>query len=289
MNLEYSAVPRAAQASGGLRVAHEGLRPFGALIEAGPGEHLRDRPPHELVALTRREHLLVLRGFASDPGPEPFVEFVAGLGDIQMWGEQNIFDVKAVEEPTDLVFETGFLPIHWDGMYHREPEFQVFQCVKAVAGQGGATLFSDTLRLLADTDRATQELWKRLTLRYERPEPDGTTIVRHPLVDAHPRGGPPRLRFSEPVPKGEQVTNPHFVHVEGLDEAHVAEQLVQDVRRAVYDRRCLYAHRWEPGDVVLADNYSLLHTREPYPRHLFDSRHLRRVWVTAPPHSGTAA
>jgi hypothetical protein len=55
----------------------------------------------------------------------------------------------------------------------------------------------------------------------------------------------------------------------------------QTLRDALYDAQHCYAHAWQAGDLVVADNYTLLHGREPYARKC--GRHLRRVHVLGDP------
>ena len=58
--------------------------------------------------------------------------------------------------------------------------------------------------------------------------------------------------------------------------------VISDLRDALYAPSNFYAHEWQQGDVVVADNFSLLHGREGYETKA--SRHLRRVHVlSAPP------
>ena len=55
----------------------------------------------------------------------------------------------------------------------------------------------------------------------------------------------------------------------------------QTLRDALHDPHNCYAHFWQAGDVVVADNYTLLHGREAYAGGC--GRHLRRVHVLGDP------
>jgi alpha-ketoglutarate-dependent taurine dioxygenase len=59
---------------------------------------------------------------------------------------------------------------------------------------------------------------------------------------------------------------PHFCH---------------SLRKTLYNPHHLYAHAWQTGDVVIADNYTLLHGREAFTSGA--SRHLRRVHILGDP------
>jgi alpha-ketoglutarate-dependent taurine dioxygenase len=107
----------------------------------------------------------------------------------------------------------------------------------------------------------------------------GGTVVS-PLVEKHPVTGVPVLRFLEATPSGRTILNPPAVRVRGVAEEREAE-LLAELSAAVRSPRSVYAHTWEEGDVVITDNYALLHTRESYARGL--PRHLRRVHVLGDP------
>ena len=55
----------------------------------------------------------------------------------------------------------------------------------------------------------------------------------------------------------------------------------RELREALYAPECLYAHAWQAGDLVVADNYSLLHGREAFTSGA--PRHLQRVHVLGDP------
>ncbi|MFI2242067.1 TauD/TfdA dioxygenase family protein [Streptomyces chrestomyceticus] len=258
--------------------------PFGVLITAtGPGVPVTAVPVPWLRDLTRRHHLVALRGFTAPADATELDAYARTWGEVMEWPFGTVFDVRAHQDPEDHVFDTGFMPLHWDGMYvDFVPEFQVFHCVAAPgAAEGGGTLFCDTTRVLADADEETLERWRGLTLRYRNAKVShyGGLVVS-PLIEPHPDAGFPVMRFLEPVPDGEHIINQPDVHVDGLEgEAATAE--LAAIRDAAYDPRHVYVHAWQQDDIVIADNYTLLHTRVPYRRGL--PRHLRRVHVLGEP------
>ncbi|MET9251122.1 TauD/TfdA family dioxygenase [Nonomuraea sp. NPDC003709] len=254
--------------------------PFGARLLGGGDARLAGLPPERLLDLVAEHHLVVLRGFTGAATDEEFEEFAGGLGEPVAWNGSRTFYVEAHAEPEDHLFETGFMPIHWDGLYMNAgsaPDLQIFQCLRATdPAVGGATLFCDTTLVLAGADPETRALWEGLTFRYERPTAGGGVVTREvPLVVPHPRLGHPTLRFSEPVPEDVVIINPTTTTLPRPPAGHDAARIIEGIRRALYDPRHMYAHRWQAGDVVIADNQTLLHTREPYPPGA--PRKLRRV------------
>ncbi|MFC5184564.1 FAD-dependent oxidoreductase [Actinomadura harenae] len=256
------------------------LTPFGVRLSPAGQADLDELPPERLKSLLLREHLLLLRGFTGGSTVDKFEAFARRLGPLVVWGDAPIASVVAKAEPDDHVHDTGFMPLHWDGVYKPDtPDIQMFQCLKAVgtAASGGATLFSDTTRVIAGAAPGTLDLWRALTFRYERPL-GGEMLSRScPLVVEHPHTGEPTLRFTEPVPDGVHILNPPNLTLERAPSGCDSAEAIQQIRDALYDPRYMYAHRWRVGDIVLADNRALLHTREPYPPGT--ERHLLRAHV----------
>ncbi|WP_067460051.1 FAD-dependent oxidoreductase [Actinomadura macra] len=257
------------------------LTPFGVVLLADDTADLADLPSQWLKELLLREHLILLRRFTGAETIDQLEEFACRLGEPVLWGDRPAMSVRAQSNPDDHVNETGFLPIHWDGMYKPDtPDFQVFQCLRSVdaAVTGGATLFSDTTKVMADADPGTRSLWRSLTFRYDRPLGEEIISRTCPLVVEHPHTGQPTLRFTEPVPEGTTIINPPRITLERVPAGHDTTEIMRRLQEVLYDPRHMYAHHWQDGDIVLTDNRSLLHTREPYPPGA--ERHLLRVHIT---------
>ena len=73
-----------------------------------------------------------------------------------------------------------------------------------------------------------------------------------PLVKAHPVTGQPALFIGR-----------HAYGIPGLDEAE-SEKLLADLVDFACRPPRTYAHRWQPGDVVIWDNRCVLHRARPY-------------------------
>lgn len=258
--------------------------PFGLLVQATAANARLDRLPADfLLDRARRHRLLVLRGFTPFTEPDELIEFGATLNEVAVWDFGAVLDLVEQVDPADGVFGSNWLPFHWDGMFFdRVPEFQVFHCVAAPgANQGGRTMFCDTSLALANATPAIRATWAETEVVY--------TIsqvahygggARSPLVVPHPDRGYPTMRYHEPVPVNLKYPNPITVRVADApaDKAAVIQRTVRD---ALYDPRNHYAHEWQTGDVVIADNYTLLHGREAFTTRA--SRHLRRVHVLGDP------
>ena len=80
----------------------------------------------------------------------------------------------------------------------------------------------------------------------------------------------------------------HHVHAQEFSRAEPVEALPdqvrafeQDLQARLHDPRFYYGHAWQQNDVVIADNFSLLHGREAFTAR--SARHLQRVHIHADP------
>lgn len=262
----------------------EAMSPYGVMIRP----RMASTDPTEvpiLVArqLAREHHLLVLRGFDPFPGAEELARYAGSWGQVLTWPFGDVLELVEHERPTDHVFDSTAVTFHWDGMFvETVPEFQIFQCVSALADeQGGRTIFCDTTRVLISASPATRALWERLILTYRviKESHYGGTAMS-PLVVEHPNCGFLTMRYLEPVPDDIRYLNRPRVEFHDLPAERVVA-VEQQLKDALYDPQHCYAHSWQAGDVVVADNYTLLHGREPYTSRC--GRHLRRVHVLGDP------
>ncbi|MCO1575465.1 TauD/TfdA family dioxygenase [Crossiella sp. SN42] len=264
--------------------AVEKLSPFGVVVRpARPGAAVTELPVDRLRELARTHHLVLLRGFSTFAGPAELTGWCGGWGEIAMWPFGAVLELVEHDQPDDHIFDHSYVPLHWDGMYRPQvPEFQIFHCVSAPGEhQGGRTTFSNTPAVLADADPRTRQLWERVTGTYRRKMEFYDSEAVSPVVTTHPVGGFPVLRYGEPAIAGD----PDFINHPDLEFTGVgAEELERfhhSLREALYAPGHFYAHTWQDGDVVVSDNYTLLHGREAFTSRA--PRHLRRVHVLGDP------
>ncbi|MBN5358113.1 TauD/TfdA family dioxygenase [Serratia ureilytica] len=259
--------------------------PFGAILTPQhPGQKVNELPVAALRALAQEHHLLVLRGFDSGfSEPEVLTRYAEQWGEIMMWPFGAVLDVKEHPDAKDHIFDSSYVPLHWDGMYKPTiPEFQLFHCVAAPSpDEGGCTTFVDTTRLLANADEALLEQWLSVSITYRIKQ-----VVHYggevcsPLVVQHPNGRGLIMRYNEPPTEGKKFLNQHALEYHGVP-AQQQEQFHRTLQQHLYDPRHYYAHQWQQGDVVVADNFSLLHGREGFTAR--SARHLQRVHIQSNP------
>ncbi|MCB0405238.1 MAG: TauD/TfdA family dioxygenase [Bdellovibrionales bacterium] len=256
----------------------------GCLIEARSlRQSLESLDLSELRDLFDREHLLVLRGFCNFASPEEFAQYCELWGEISMWPFGKVLELVEQQEPADHIFDSNYVPLHWDGMYRPEvPEIQIFHCVSSPGkDQGGCTTFSNTALAYERAAEGERKAWARVTGVYERKMEFYHSKTVAPVVTPHPSKGFKVIRYCEPPKAGDSAFINHPVYsFEGIQDADVPT-LVTSLKRALYAPENFYAHEWQTGDVVISDNYTLLHGREAFVSGA--PRHLRRVHVLGKP------
>ena len=260
------------------------LKSFGAIVEpTTPGEDVCNVKIFELRALFERDHLLVLRGFKTFDGKDEFSDYCALWGEISVWPFGKVLELIEQENPVDHIFDHNYVPLHWDGMYRPQvPELQIFHCVSSPGvGNGGRTTFSNTALVLERASQKERDLWMRATGIYQRKMEFYDSRTTAPVITEHPVRGYPVIRYCEPPKRGDAsfVNHPDY-EFQGV-AAGEGDELEQSLHQALYSPDNFYAHEWQEGDVVISDNYTLLHGREAFTSGA--PRHLRRVHVLGTP------
>ncbi|MEQ1876654.1 MAG: TauD/TfdA family dioxygenase [Bdellovibrionia bacterium] len=263
---------------------YKNILPFGALVEASkPGEDILKLNIDSVREIFDKEHLVILRGFRTFSNKEEFSEYCELFGEISLWPFGKVLELIEQPNPEDHIFDHNYVPLHWDGMYRPQvPELQIFHCVNApLKDQGGRTTFSNTTLALKRATEQERNLWSRATGVYERKMEFYHSKTAAPVVTEHPSKKFPVLRFCEPPKAGDTsfVNHPDY-DFEGIAKEE-STNLIQSLQNALYSKENFYAHEWRSGDVVISDNYTLLHGREAFTSGA--PRHLQRVHVLGKP------
>ena len=237
-----------------------------------PGTDLAIVPTPLLKQWIDDHRFVVLKGFAPLNGAA-LPDFCRSLGELLEWEFGAVNDLRVDPETKNYLYTNRAVPFHWDGAFlPRSPHYIFFHCDAAPDAQaGGETLFCDTIRLLDHAPSELQELWEQVVITYttEKIVHYGGTFSS-PLLTAHPTLAVRVLRYAEPV----DDLNPVQLTIEGVDKDQPA-RFIEDMHRRLNDDRCCYALRWDSGDVVIADNFALLHGRRAFANETV--RHIRRV------------
>lgn len=256
------------------------LKPFGVLILPGQTKkNLYDLDRKKLFELFYSHHLVILRGFSSFESSDDFADYCALWGEISLWPFGKVLELKEQKKPEDHIFDSSYMPLHWDGMYrHQVPEMQIFHCALAPRGdEGGRTTFSNTVMALENAKDHERKLWSRVTGVYERRMAFYNSKTEAPIITKHPTRGFPVIRYCEAtLEEDKNFVNHPKIEFKGLKQSKVLDFHL-GLQKVLYDEKNFYAHSWQTGDVVFADNHTLLHGREAFCKGA--PRHLRRVHV----------
>lgn len=260
------------------------ITPFGVKLEPKkPGSNIKDLDNDHLRPLFLQEQLILIRGFDTFKNSEDFADYCESWGEVSLWPFGKVLELVEQDNPEDHIFDNSYVPLHWDGMYRPQvPEFQIFHCVAApLAGQGGRTTFSNTLLALKHASAETKALWNKVTGTYQRKMAFYNSKTASPIINKHPHKDFSVIRYNEPPTEEKgHLVNPPILEFSGIHGDEL-EAFHHSLTKALYNASNFYAHEWLPGDVVIADNFSLLHGREAFISK--SPRHLQRVHVLSNP------
>ena len=115
------------------------------------------------------------------------------------------------------------------------------------AAPGGDTEFANTALAYNSLSEATQRRITGLRVAFRPAFDRDRAAVAHPLVRTHPETGRKSLYLGN-----------HATHIVGLPATEGTALLAALVEHAT-QRKFVYAHRWQGGDLVIWDNRLLLH------------------------------
>jgi len=239
----------------------------GVSIEASGG--LGPAFVNELSELLNEFRFVVLKN-----GPkslEDAVELMRQFGPINEaeTRKQGAVMVEDKLEDEAEVFRSRFaLPLHKDGVLTGFDVVTVgIYCAAFTEVEGGRTYVSDAMRALAEIPPEQVESLRSNGLEgmavdstgYYREEYEG---VWHPFPAFKAKAGcEPTLNIGLPPEEGEPAS--WQVRVAGVEKEE-SDAILGSLRRWLLADEYTYFHDWKEGDLVLMDNYQVLHGREAW-------------------------
>lgn len=253
------------------------LKPFGVMISSISKNESASLIKIELLKeLFHKYQIVILRNFSSFKDNSEFEDFCERFGKISLWPFGKVLELKEKTNPEDHIFDHSYMPMHWDGMYREEiPEYQIFHCAKAPNKfEGGETTFSNTKMILEKTSDSLKKTWREIEGKYQRKMEFYHSKVTSPLITKHPFKNYEVIRYSEPhdESRGDLINLPK-ISFSGKN----SDSFHRELKEVLYHKDYFYAHKWMDGDIVIADNLTLLHGREKF--RTKSVRHLKRIQV----------
>lgn len=274
------------------------LYPCGMLLTANPAAadrkqlFLEDMDAAKMRALAEHNSPVVVRGFKKTTDRARYEAKSYELGTPTPWLFGLVLEVKDGGGNTkglNNVLSAEWMPFHFDGMFKtvktgrvldvgdgsgetyeevrpNPPRFQMFTATTPSPQNTGFTLFAASSRLFRylpswlTVDYLRTLTWSVTTTSFGAPK-----LRNLPLIMDHPTTGKPMLHYHEPWPQSKTKFEATLVTIqgEGVDEeksAAITDALVN----LLHDRRVVYWHTWEKGDLLVSDNLAMLHTRSDF-------------------------
>lgn len=229
---------------------------------------------------------MILRDFAKTRDRELFVKKAHDLGQPTGWKFGLVLEVKDQGNNgrgLNNVLSSEWMPFHYDGLFKTEkrtnsddgaeqlvstpPGFQFFTSVTTSPPDTGFTLFSTSTSLFRHLPRDLPlDYLRSLTWSVSTASFDSTVLRGLPLVVDHPVTGKPCLRFHEPWPQSRTRFTPTDIEIENLNQEGEwnSEAICTVLTELLHDRRVVYYHAWQKGDLLVSDNVLAHHTRSDF-------------------------
>ncbi|GAB2467007.1 TauD/TfdA family dioxygenase [Comamonas humi] len=260
-----------------------GQEVFGLDLDRGIDEATR----RQLIAIWRDAGMVLFRGVGT--APERLLELSRCFGElephpiesIRMPGHPELIALTnqgGARGPVyafDGIPTYGRIPWHTDLAFQQVPNAGALLNMVHKASVGGSTAWLDTalayqalddaLKLRLEGVEARFDFCANLAgMKFSNPGgirvgessakfPDYPPLAR-PLVWRHPATGTPVMNLC-PL---------NIQSIVGMDEAE-GDALIQTLIGAVVQPRFMYEHDWQEGDVILWDNYRMMHAAMGHP------------------------
>lgn len=257
----------------------EEIKPYGLIVKTTEvGATVKQFSPDTIHNWLQQHRIIIFRGFDLLPKNE-FALYAQTLGEPLQWVFGAINELKVKPDAKNYIYTDRAVPFHWDGAFVKKiPHVIMFQCIKAPpATDKGGTTFVDTIGLIKSLPKEKLEDWRRIhiTYRTEKIAHYGGKITQQ-LVAPHPVTGEEVLRYAEPVAD----INPVWLDIHGFSDAE-QENFIAEMKQLLYAPEHYYVHQWKDGDIVFADNHTLLHGREAFEN--ISERFIQRINVLKTP------
>ncbi|KAL8721632.1 MAG: hypothetical protein Q9225_001721 [Loekoesia sp. 1 TL-2023] len=222
---------------------------------------------------------VILRGFADTTDQHTFESKAYDAGTVAPWTfgiRQAVKDAGSNDPKASTVTSTEAMPMHYDGFFFfkkeldpatgveklvsKVPRFQYFTSITPCTPGDGMTLFASS-QLFFQHLPAPYTLEELENLKWDCKHSSNWNnhMTDLPLVVPHPTNKKPCIRWHEPWYKWQTKFSTNEIRISN-GEQHYKDM----IKEMLYDRRvCLYFN-FEQGDILVADNINMMHTRTSF-------------------------
>ena len=158
----------------------------------------------------------------------------------------------------------------------------MFTAVTTSPKDTGFTLFSSSTQVFKHLPHhLSLDYLRGLTWSVSTSSFNATVLRGLPLVADHPTTGQPCLRYHEPWPQSKTKFEQTLVEIENADDTNDdanegpglgldlalgrdGKAVCEALDGLLHDRRVVYYHAWEKGDLLVSDNILAMHTRSDF-------------------------
>ena len=170
-------------------------------------------------------------------------------------------NLDASGKPSRKPFTFGSYYWHTDKSYHAIPSLATFLHARELPPEGGDTEFANMYLAYEALDNAMKARLAKLRAVHSW-EANRRNTGNTPATEAEKRERPPvshpMVRIHPDTGRKALYIGIHTSHVEGMPEAE-GRQLLDALLEHATRRQFVYAHKWQPGDLIIWDNRCLLH------------------------------
>lgn len=192
--------------------------------------------------------LLLFRGKTLNPDEQ--INFSKVFGELEKfpWSFSQLHDYPEIfrlSNNPDYGYENVGMYWHSDGSFkHKPTSISIFHPI-AVPATGGDTWFSNLHRTLDSMPSQLRDKISSLNTAHRN-------HIVHPLVMTHPASGENHVYLNVGLTSG----------ILGLDQRE-GSHLIETVDSYLSAEENHYEHKWQAGDLIVADNFAVAHQARP--------------------------
>ena len=176
---------------------------------------------------------------------------------------------------------------HTDMSYEVSPPLASMLLSREIPSTGGSTWFCDMVAACAALPAALRQRLEGMQVKHDGTYNSGGYLRKGVAATDDPVSAPGRLhpaivRIPESGHAALYLGRRRMAYFAGLSR-EASEELLDEVWRHATDEAHVYKHQWALGDLVVWDNRTTMHRRDPFPAHERRLMHRTQIKSVAAP------